>query len=180
MTEVQSIIDQVRSALPNKYNIHGFGIKKRELNNPDAISVLDSVDTAAWNYGQRMAAETQEDTRNTWVENITGYQSYRDRLETVFASQGASSGLAVGSLNDFMTDPSVSAGSAGFPLLECRCGSIVDFNAIRDNEAFRAVSGVPCRNCEQSVLNAEMAAKGLLCGLGTPHENHHQLCPHEY
>ena len=164
-SEVQSIIERVKNALPSKYELHGLGLKKSQLNNVEAVEVLDSVDSTCWAFSTMKMSGGDDQTSN-WVDNLEAYMSYRNQLEAMFDGQGETSNTLVSGLSDFLSNPEQAIGQTQYPLLECVCGTLVDINAIADERSSHFTTGSKCRHCQRLILNLKMEVMGLGCSPG--------------
>lgn len=180
VSEVQPIIEQVRDALPSKYDLHGLGLKKSHLNNVEAVKTLDSVDSTVWSFSTMKRSGGANQTAN-WIDNLDAFVSYRNQLERVFGEQGDATTALTTGLSQFLADPSAAIGEAGFPLMECvSCGSLIDANAFVDTDGDdpdKGLTGPSCRHCERKKLNVEMGVRGLLCDPDVD-GGCHPLCQH--
>lgn len=150
--ELSSIIESVVDAVPSRYSVHGFGVKNKTLTRAEAVRDLDSVDTAAWNYSAMVAATQNDDVRYTWIENLKAFQDYRRRLQEIFSTTGSADSTLKG-LHTFLDDRTSATGESQDTILQCRCGTLVDPNAIRDGDFEKALTGSGCRSCRVSVIN---------------------------
>jgi len=171
VSEIQSLVSQLRDALPSRVSIHGFGVTRELLSLPDVVSALDSVDTAAWDhaaYYDAVSNGSADEHRYTWDRVQESYQAYR--TETVARLDAHDSDddrrVEVRSLESFGDEP-VDV-SAVHPILQCVCGTLVDPEA-------PATHGPGCRHCTRSRENYHMALDGLLCDPDVG--SHHSLCP---
>jgi hypothetical protein len=144
--EMQSLLLQLRQEIPDRITLHGFGVKKTVLEDPDVVDALDTVDSNAWE--NRVSRNPH--TPNGWEPTLRAYVDYRedlrDRLEIAANSDG---GIQVFSLGEWTTTSSVPEDI--YPLVECVCGTLLDPNDLERNEA-------ACRHCERWLLNQQMQA----------------------
>jgi hypothetical protein len=168
LDDIQDIAHRVRRNLPPRVDLHGFGLKQSMLEQPDALDVFDSVDSAAWENTLRQAtrdgidkAPPQPDlTYQDWDDwddrgnprytfgNVqTCFDGYAAKVNGIRASNGKDARIV--DLADWpaVIDRLDGDGTDGYPLLKCVCGTIVDPG--------RPDPGpdVGCRHCQMAAVN---------------------------
>ena len=150
ISEVRSIIQQVRDALPARCSLHGFGVKHELLQDPSLARSLDSVDSGAWcsKVSQvAMAHGSKGEHRFTWDRVLNAYGEYRNKLQVVLdVAAAAKTEVRVMRLGEWCIESDVPEGV--YPLLECRCGSLLDPNVSEPEP----IGGL-CRQCQNTALN---------------------------
>lgn len=147
-SEVRSIIKTVREYIPDRYSLHGFGVKLRVLSDPATAHALDTADSNAWK--QTAMQRYREGHRKTWQSVLKAYVDYYDKLERVLENAvDTPHGGRVVSLSEFTTTPM--RGRVEYPLAKCVCGTLIDPNHLELNTA-------SCRFCETSLLNLQLRA----------------------
>lgn len=140
---MQSLLLQLRQKILDRITLHGFGVKKTVLEDPDVVSALDTVDSNAWEN----RVSRNPNTPNGWEPTIRAYMDYREDLRDRLRPTEAKSGrIQVFSLGEWTTsdvDEDVEV------LVECVCGNLLDPNDLERNEA-------ACRHCERWLLNRQL------------------------
>jgi len=172
--EIQLIIGRVRDALPSKYSLHGLGVKYESLKNPDAVEILDSVDTTSWNYEAKRRDGEGPHTEN-WIDLLDAYTAYRSRLEHLYETQPEGTQSVTKGLYEFLEDPQSVTGNSGFEMVECICGRMIGGNAITDDDTPTS-TGEGCRHCRLLVSRLSMASRGEYCDLRGNDPQCHPLC----
>ncbi len=151
--QLRSTIVQLREEIPDRITLHGFGVKQTLLGYPDVVDALNSVDTAAWNYGLRMDAEANnsaEGHRNTWNRNLEAYIAYREKitglLDAVEDGDGTSQITRIG---NWSATPDVPDGT--YPMVECLCGTVLDPNSLINDDLPDPEPA--CRHCERFIMS---------------------------
>ena len=141
--QMQSLLLQVRQEIPDRITLHGFGVKKTVLEDPDVVDALDTVDSNAWEN----RVSRNPNTPNGWEPTIRAYVDYREDLcDRLRRAEAKSGGIQVFSLGEWTTsyvDEDVEA------LVECVCGNLLDPNGLDRNDA-------ACRHCERWLLNRQL------------------------
>ncbi len=75
--EIAEIIKNVRSVVPSRIKIHGFGIKKSSLKISSVLKNLDSADSNAWDPGgssiPTIDGRVSGNKRKSWLDSFHGY-----------------------------------------------------------------------------------------------------------
>jgi hypothetical protein len=152
-SEVRTIIQGLREAIPAKYDLHGFGISKTVLEDPATYQALDSADTTSWHAKAVHARVTDPEWADrvpAWVRTLQAYIGYHNQLADLAAehdveSTGKQEPPRVVTLGSFTTETTRHHGVED-PLIECICGNLLDPNRdLNDNS-------MGCRFCEQRLL----------------------------
>lgn len=75
---IQRIIRAIRDALPSRYDLHAFGVKRNILSDASVRDALASVDTTAWYF--RNFEQNNNAIDETWQEMVSLYLDYRREL----------------------------------------------------------------------------------------------------
>lgn len=177
LDDIQDVAHRVRRNLPPRVDLHGFGLKQTAVEQPQALTVFDSVDSAAWENRLRHATrdgidkappqpqldyddwddwDDRGNPRYTWGNLQTCFVGYRQKIQAVrrngqteMDDWGAD--VCVTSLSDW---PTVMGNldargddADGYALLKCICGTVVDPG--RPDPSPDA----GCRHCSTSGLN---------------------------
>jgi len=160
-SEVRSIIQGLRDAIPQRYALHGFGISKTVLEDAATLRALDSVDTTSWHSKAAHAPVADPEWADrvpAWIRTLQAYMDYRGDVDALAAAahghnRGSSASLdhdqsssgattEIVTLDTFASEESTS--HVDDPLVECICGNLVDPNRdpYEENVAW-------CRFCKQ-------------------------------
>ena len=152
-SEVRTIIQGLREAIPGKYDLHGFGISKTVLEDLATYRALDSADTTSWHAKAVHARVTDPEWADrvpAWVRTLQAYIGYHNQLADLAAehdvkSTGKQEPPRVVTLGSFTTETTRHHGVED-PLIECICGNLLDPNRDLDDNS------MGCRFCEQRLL----------------------------
>lgn len=78
---IRDIIRAVREAVPQRVELHAFGVKQTVLSAADIREALASADSSAWYYG---TAGRQGSHEPLWHKSVEEYIQYRRKLRNLF------------------------------------------------------------------------------------------------
>jgi hypothetical protein len=163
--KVKDVAEAVKSALPERCRLHGLGITKQHLQQPEIRECFDTIDTQAWNRQTRQLPAEFDEVRHTWIGYLEAYQQYLTKLENDISHSQRSAGHGT-KLFEFGQGKKQVSGHTDSSLRQCVCGTTIDPNAIRDMMSETVATNnrsVPdardkegCRHCRQTLLNLQM------------------------
>lgn len=85
--ELAKIILSVRSSLPDRCDLHAFGIKGSVLRFQEVVEALDSVDSAAYDWSESRFPSERSTDSFTWRDSARAYLNWRHKLRAKCATE---------------------------------------------------------------------------------------------
>jgi len=86
--DIAEVVLAVRDALPDRCQLHAFGVKGSVLRFEEVVNALDSVDSAAYDWSEsRVPSQREDGVSFSWRDAARAYLNWRNQLKKTMGSE---------------------------------------------------------------------------------------------